>query len=288
MGAAETLPLWLTLGELEGVTPAGSDAVADCETLELAVSVVEGVDAGVLLLEPVGDPVGVGVGEGAAVTLPDFEALPVALEEAPGDSELVGDALSVLEAESVEEGVGKGEGVALGVGEPVPLEDTVCDGVALLDSEVLPVFDCEAPALSDAVSEPLSVLDEDRVVLGVGAGVPVEEPVEDPVGELEGEGAAEALLLWLTLGVFEGVTPAGSNAVADSETLVLAVSVVGIEGAGVLLLDPMGVPEAGVGAAVALLDSNVLPVALALAPGDSELVGEALRVLEAESVEEGV
>ena len=53
------LPLWLTLGVFEGVTPAGSDAVADNETLGLAVSVVEGVGAGVEELEPVGVPDGV-------------------------------------------------------------------------------------------------------------------------------------------------------------------------------------------------------------------------------------
>jgi hypothetical protein len=123
------------------------------------------------------------------------------------------------------------EGVDAGVEELVPVDDPegvgvgVGTAVALLDSDVLPVFDCEAPALNDAVGEALSVLDADCVVLGVGAGVPVAEPVAEPVGEPVGVGAAEALPLWLTLGVFEGVTPADSDAVADCETLELAESV---------------------------------------------------------------
>jgi thiamine-monophosphate kinase len=56
-----------------------SEAGGEAETVELALSVVLGVGAGVAVLVPVGEPVGVCVGEGAAVALPDCEALPVTL-----------------------------------------------------------------------------------------------------------------------------------------------------------------------------------------------------------------
>ncbi len=96
-----------------------SEADGDALCVELELSVVLGVGAGVEELVPVGDPVGVCVGEGAAERLPDCEVLPVALGLAPKDSELVGEAVTVEDAEGVVDGVDKGEGVALDVGDPV-------------------------------------------------------------------------------------------------------------------------------------------------------------------------
>jgi hypothetical protein len=105
-GAAVALPDCDVLPEFDGEAPAVNDAVGEDEAVELALSVLLGVASGVEELEPVGDPVGVCVGEGSAETLPDCEALPVALALAPRDSELVGEALTVEDAESVEDGVG--------------------------------------------------------------------------------------------------------------------------------------------------------------------------------------
>ena len=70
MGAAETLLLWLTLAVLEGEAPAGSEAVGEALSVLEADCVVLGVGAGVLLAEPVGDPVGELDAVGAADTLP--------------------------------------------------------------------------------------------------------------------------------------------------------------------------------------------------------------------------
>jgi hypothetical protein len=52
-------------------------AVGETLTVELVVSVVEGVGAGVPLLEPVGDPVQLGVAVCVGVTLQDSDVLAV-------------------------------------------------------------------------------------------------------------------------------------------------------------------------------------------------------------------
>ncbi len=57
-----------------------------------------------------------------------------------------------------------------------------CDGVALDEREVLPVLEGDAPAVSEAVGDADSVLEADKVELGVGADVPLLETVGDPVG----------------------------------------------------------------------------------------------------------
>jgi hypothetical protein len=85
--------------------------------------------------------------------------------------------------------------VALGVGEPVLLLEVVCDGVALEVRDVLPVLEGDAPAVSEAVADAESVLEADRVELGVGAGVPLPEPVDDPVGVCVGVTVAVLLPL---------------------------------------------------------------------------------------------
>ncbi len=238
-------------------------------------------------LEPVGDPVGVCVGEGAAETLPDCEALPVALGLAPRDSELVGEAVTVEDAESVVDGVDKGEGVALDVGDPVPLVDTVCDGVALLDSDALPVLDGDAPAVSDAVGEALSVELAEMEEEGVGAAVPLLLPVGVPEEVAEGVEAGVTLLVSDTLGDVEELAPLVSDAVGEEDTVELPESVLlgvplgDVVGDGVLL--PVGLAD-GVAAALMLPDREVLAVFEGLAPAVSEGVALPLFVLLALSV----
>ena len=86
-------------------------------------------------------------------------------------------------------------------------------------------------------------------------------------------GAEETLLLWLTLAVLEGDAPAGSEAVGEGEIVELALRVEEGEGAGVLLLLPVGVPDAvaeGEGGGVALPERDTLGVLEGLAPLVSE------------------
>ena len=211
--------------------------------MELALSVVLGVGAGVEELVPGGDPVGVCVGVGAAVALPDCEALPVALALAPVESELVGEAVAVEDAESVVDEVGKGDCVALDVGDPVPLVDTVCDGVALLDKDVLPVFDGDAPAVSDAVGEALSVELAEMVEEGVGPAVPLLLPVGVPEEVAEGVDAGVMLPERDTLGEVEELAPLDSDAVGEEDSVLLSESVEEGVGAGVEELDPVGDPD---------------------------------------------
>ena len=93
------------------------------------------------------------------------------------------------------------------------------------------------------------------------------------------------------LPVLEGEAPAAKDAVGEALGVLEADTVVLGVDAGVPLGDPVGDPVGvgvGVGAAVALPDCEALPVVLALAPRDSDAVGEALVVEEAESVDDGV
>jgi hypothetical protein len=71
VGAAVVLLLKDVLALLEGLAPGLSDDVWDSVTVELALAVEDSVGAGVLLPVAVGDPVEVGEGVGAALTLPD-------------------------------------------------------------------------------------------------------------------------------------------------------------------------------------------------------------------------
>ena len=93
------------------------------------------------------------------------------------------------------------------VGVPVLVSEGVGGGVALLDSEVLPVLLGEAPADRLAVGEADCVGLAEEVLLAVAAGVPVAVAVAVPVGVCEGVGKAVALLVSETLGVTEALAP---------------------------------------------------------------------------------
>jgi hypothetical protein len=160
--------------------------------------------------------------------------------------------------------------VALGVGDPVPLPDPVCDGVALLDRDVLPVLDCDAPEVSEAVGEALSVLEAERVEEGVGGGVGVALPLEEPVLLGVADCEAVALLDSDVLPELDSEDSAVRDAVDEALIVVFG------EGEGVPLL-----------VTVAAADGVAVRGAMLLA-GDAErgaaaLLEELLRV----SVEEG-
>ena len=164
---------------------------------------------------------------------------------------------------AVDEPVGVGVGV--GAGEALPLR------------EVLPVFEGEAPAVKEAVGEALCVLLADNVEVGVTAAVPLAVPVEDAVGVGVGVGAPEALPLREVLPVLLALAPAVKDAVGEDETVELALRVVLGVANGVTEPVAVGEPvEVGVGVSggVTLLDKELLPVLLALAPADKDAVGE--------------
>ena len=107
--------------------------------------------------------------------------LPVLEGEAPLVREAVGEALVVELIESDVEGEGASVPVPLEVGVPVDVPEGVRDAVALLERDTLPVLLADAPGLSEAVGEAVTVLLAESVVEGVGAAVPVPETVGVPV-----------------------------------------------------------------------------------------------------------
>ena len=275
------LPLWLTLGVLEGLEPAVSEAVREALSVELAESVVLGVGAGVPELVPVEVPEAVGEGVGTAVALPDSDVLPVFDCEAPKDSDAVGEALSVELEELVEEGVDSAVLLLLLVGVPDDEAEGVEAGVTLLVRDSLGVLDELAPAERDAVGVALSVELADRVDEGVGAAVLLLLPVGVPDVVADGVEGGVTLPERDTLGEVEGLEPAVSDAVALLDTVLLplrvllAVPLGEVVGDGVLL--PVGLAD-GVAAALLLPDREMLAVFEGLAPAVSDGVGEALSV----------
>ena len=107
---SEVLPVF------EALAPLVSDAVGDVERVELALSVLEGVAAGVPLAVAVPVPLVVCEGDCVAVMLPVSEVLGVALGDTPADRDTVADADVVELPLSVEAGVAAGVPVPLAVG----------------------------------------------------------------------------------------------------------------------------------------------------------------------------
>jgi hypothetical protein len=95
----------------------------------LPLTVEEGVGAGVLVLLPVADEVGVPVPVWLGVALPLSEMEPVLEGLAPAGRDVVGDALTVPLALMVEEGVI----------DTVPVPDPVADAVGVADAVWLAV-----------------------------------------------------------------------------------------------------------------------------------------------------
>ena len=225
------------------------------------------------------------------VALADNEAVEVAEGLAPRERLGVGEPVCVELALRVEVGVGGGVGVALGVGVPEEVALRVGGGVPLLDSELLPVWDGEAPLVREGVGEALTVELAESVEEGVEAAVPVPLVEGVPVEVPEGVWDAVALLEKDVLGVLLAEAPGLSEAVGEADTVELAESVVDGVGAGVPVPLPVGVAVGvgvGVLGGVALLERLVLPVLDWEAPLVREAVGEAERVEEALAVVEGV
>ncbi len=94
-----------TLGVLLAEGPLVSEAVGEAVTVELRLSVVEGVREPAPVPLPVGLPVAVGVGVSGGVPELEREVLPVFEAKAPAVREAAGEADRVELAESVGEGV---------------------------------------------------------------------------------------------------------------------------------------------------------------------------------------
>ena len=156
------LALRLMLPVLEGLAPAGNDAVGVMLTVVLPLLVVLAVLDAVPVPVGVGEPVAVPVGVWLPVALPLSEMLPVLEALAPDVSEPVGDAEVVELALTVVLAVLDAVPVPVGVGEPV--------GVPVPES--LPVALAEAPGVSEGVGGALAVL----LLLNEGDGVAVELP----------------------------------------------------------------------------------------------------------------
>jgi hypothetical protein len=226
---------------------------------------------GLAPMDRVGVGVGVGVGELVKVQVDETEGL------APGERDGVGVWEGELVSVDVEEKDGLAPGERDGVG--------VCVGllVRVEVEEELALAPWDTEAVGVEVGLPLSVLVEELLPLApcVSEDVGVCVPLPVPLAASVLLPLLLALPLRLTVGVAEGEAPRDSEAVGDSETEELPEAVV----LGVPVCEPVCVP---VGDAVEEPDRDTLAVALGEAPDEREAVGEALCVLLALVVEEGV
>jgi hypothetical protein len=255
------LPLSDTEAVLEGLAPAVRLAVCSALTVLLELRLGEGVRDAVGVPETLGVAVDVAEGVAVGVDEGEREVDGVALGDEPLDSEALDDIVRVplLLHEEVVVGVGVPEGV--GVNEPEGVWLVVAAAVTLALNEVEGVNEGEAPAVSDAVGEALSVELALTVVDGVGVGVPEQVGVLDPVGEPVCVGEAVALPLWLTLAVLDCDAPRVSDAVEEALSVELEVSVGEGEDVAVPLLLLVFVPEEveeGMEAGVMLLERDTL------------------------------
>jgi hypothetical protein len=266
----------LPLSEVEpvplGETPAVREAVGDALTVELPLTVEDGVAGGVPVPDPVGEAVAVGV----------LELLPLLLGEAPCVIEGVAESDTVVLGDAGAAPVGLaeagGEGVQEDVGEREPLCDAVEEGVgdAAPEPDAETVGEVVGEGVDEGEGEPLC----DEVAVGRGEGVP--EPDSEAVGESvgEGEGVGEPLRDEVAVEGGEAASELSAEAVGLCEPLGVA-EAVGLPGPlgvaeGVGLPEPLGVsgggapgePDcegmvevAGVAAAVAL------PLGVSLAEG---------------------
>jgi len=176
-------------------------------------------------------PLGVGVlvsvpdGVSGGVALPERDALGLALEVAPTLSEPVGETVTVELPETVVVGDHEPVPVPEGVGVAVEEGEGVGGGVPELDCEILPVLEGEAPLVSDAVGEADTVELAERVLLGVGAAVPVPEGVGVPEVVPVGVAGGVAVLEKDMLGVLVADAPADKEAVDEAENALLPLSV---------------------------------------------------------------
>ena len=211
--------------------------------------------------------------------------------DTPGGRDAVGEAVRVLLALSVEEGVGASVPVPLAVELCVPEGVGVTGGVALPDWLIEGVCDALAPLVRDAVALVEVVLLALTVLVGVllPVLVPNAEPTPAPLllgeglapVEREGVGGVAGLPLPLGVGEAEGLPPTVWDGVAlpTAELELLAGSVA--PGDKLAVGEAVNVVQAeGVEEGVADAGPESLPVTLAEAPRESEGVGDSLAALE--------
>ena len=300
----EGLPVWEALPVMEGETPLVREAEGEVLTVVLPDWVLLGVSDAVPVPVGVGLPVLVAVADLEAVVLPVGLLLPLLEGEAPAVREAVDEPETVLLLDRVL--VGEREAVPVPVPEPVGVGvgEGVRDGVPVLESELLPLLEGEAPAVREAVGDPETVLLEEREVVDETESVPDAEPVPvvgwglgvgqslggDTLLEMGGALAAPVLLLvpetdtvgepvavLLSDTVPEAVPEAVSEAVPEAEAPIVAEEVgVGVSEA-VLLLVRVSLP-------VAVGDAEGLSVALPDWLVEEEGVGVVVAVVEADVV----
>ena len=148
--------------------------------------------------------------------------------------------------------------------------------MALLLKEMLPVLDCDTPALTEAVELADCVLLELTVLLEVREPVPVPLLEEELVGEDVGVGTAVTLAVKEILPVAEALSPSTSDGTEEELCEAVMLPVLLDVGVGVPVLLGVGLPvlvPLGVCAAVTLADREVLAVLEGEAPGEREAVG---------------
>ena len=153
--------------------PVVRDAGGDADTVLLELSVEEGVGAAVPVPVNVALPVAVPLGVWLGETLLLLEMLELLLAEAPAVREGVALADTVELALRVLEGVLAPVLLPVCVPLPVAVLLGLWLGVALLDSEMLPLLLADAPVVRDAVGDADTVLLPLTVEDGVGCAVPV-------------------------------------------------------------------------------------------------------------------
>ena len=163
----EELAVLLLDAVLLGLAPTVRELVWLELTVELLLSVEEGVRAAVPVPELLGVPEEEAVGVAGGVELPERETVLLVEAEAPGDKLEVALALTVELALSVLKGVGTGVPVPLCVDEAVlvPLPELLL--LALPERDTLALPDGEAPLLSDDVG----LADSVELELSVEEGV---------------------------------------------------------------------------------------------------------------------
>jgi hypothetical protein len=290
----EGLPVWEALPVMEGETPLVREAEGEVLTVVLPDWVLLGVSDAVPVPVGVGLPVLVAVADLEAVVLPVGLLLPLLEGEAPAVREAVGDPETVLLLDRVL--VGEREAVPVPVPEPVGVGvgEGVRDGVPVLESELLPLLEGEAPAVREAVDEPETVLLLDRVLVGEREAVPV--PVPEPVGVGVGEGVRDGVPVLESelLPLLEGEAPAVREAVGDPETVLLEEREVVDETESVPDAEPVPVVGWGLGVGQSLGGDTLLEMGGALAAPvlllvpETDTVGEPVAVLLSDTVPEAV
>jgi hypothetical protein len=190
-GVAE--PDWLVEGVIEALAPVVKEGVGEADCVLLALSVLEGVGAGV----PVPLAEGEAVSEGVAVSLPVALALPPVDSEGVELALALGLRVSVLLPVGLWEGVGEGEpeGVALGL----PPREAVGVGLAVTVEVALALALAVAAALPAAVALAVAAWEGASGSVGEAAALPEAEAEEVgaallPLAHGEGEALVEEVL----------------------------------------------------------------------------------------------